>query len=466
MSQYQTVDVGAREIRIERPRENGVRLNDLTVNAWKDYEKIFFRFVFIYFFIQAVPLDWKYFRDLLALDWTPLTSVDFFYLGRYAPRFISDVPVFGDWLVVGVLAAVGSVIWSVFDKSKREYNDLYYVLRVIVRYRLALALLAYGFVKFYPILAPEPSISDLNTNYGDLTAWKIFSLSLGIVPGYESFLGLVEIAAALLLLNRKTASIGAFVALPFLGNVFISNLAYEGQEYVYSLLLITFGLLLFYFDFFRIARLTSFEKTTPPNKYKLSFGEPWKKYGRLAGKSLFILLFVVVLGITARYDYKHSSFVYPSTPGLAGTEGLYNVEEFRVNQKSIPPSVTDQVRWKDVVFEKWNTLSVRLNNKQTVRRAGTTELFTDDSQKNYEFTETSGRVFYSYTADTVAHVINVADHSSASTAFNYSRPDENTILLSGTTSDGQPLEILLRKIDKKYLLKEAAKGGRRRGLKL
>ena len=74
------------------------------------------------------------------------------------------------------------------------------------------------------------------------TRWKLFSLSLGIVPGYESFLGAVEILAGLLLLNRKTASIGAFIVIIFTGNVFVSNLAYEGGEQVYSLYLIVLAL--------------------------------------------------------------------------------------------------------------------------------------------------------------------------------------------------------------------------------
>ncbi|MEI9920185.1 MAG: DoxX family protein [Bacteroidota bacterium] len=459
MSQLQTVEVGAKEIRLGLQNRVEVPAIKLGSRPWKGYEKILFRFVFIYFVIQAVPLDWKYYRDLLSLDWSPLSVVDFFYLARYTPRFFSEVPVFADWFAVGLIAAVGTFIWSVLDRSRREYDDLYYVLRVIVRYRLALALLAYGFIKFYPIQAPFPSISDLNTNYGDLTAWKIFSLSLGIVPGYQSFLGLVEIVAALLLLNRKTASIGAFIILPLTGNVFVSNLAYEGGEYVYSFLIITFALFLFAYDVKRIARLTSFERPTSPNTYRPSFKLPWQKYGRLVAKSLFLILFVFVLGLTARIGYKNAGLVYPSAPGLAGVEGIYNVELYRVNQQDIPPSETDPVRWRDVVFEKWNTISIRRNTKAQVLAAGTTEL----GKGEYEYSETAGREFYSYEFDTVNHVLTFKAHNTSQELppLNYTQPDKNTITLSNGST-----EILLRKIDKKYLLNEAAKSGRRRGLKL
>ncbi len=442
--------------------------NSSLSSGWKEYEKILFRFAFIYFIIQAVPLDWKYYRDLLALDWTPLTVIDFFYLVRYVPRLVADVPLFADWLIIALVSLTGTFIWSYIDKAKTEYNDLYYVLRVILRFRLALALLAYGFLKFYPLQMPEPSLSNLNTNYGDLTAWKIFSMSVGIVPEYESFLGLAEIVAALLLLYRKTASIGAFIALPLLGNIFMSNLAYEGEEYVYSLLLITFASVIFAFDFQRLAKLTSFEKPTSPNNYRPKFNRPWKRNGRLALKGLFIVVFVFVLGYESRSAYYQGGLLFPATPGLSGVEGLYHVEQFKAGQQIIPPSPTNSNRWRDVVFEKWNTLSVRLTTKQAVVKAGTTELFTDDSKRNYEYSETSGRKYFTYTTDTSAKVIHLTALGPVTEVidFHYTLPDSQTIQLEGKDARGEIIEILLRKTDKKYLLQEAAKNGRRKGLKL
>ncbi|MDB5111708.1 MAG: DoxX family protein [Mucilaginibacter sp.] len=80
------------------------------------------------------------------------------------------------------------------------------------------------------------------TSYGDFNDWKIFSMSMSIVPCYESFLGAIEIIAGLLLFFRKTATIGALVILVFTGNVFVSNMAYNGGEYVYIIYLIGFAL--------------------------------------------------------------------------------------------------------------------------------------------------------------------------------------------------------------------------------
>jgi len=47
-----------------------------------------------------------------------------------------------------------------------------------------------------------------------------------------------------------------------------------------------------------------------------------------------------------------------------------------------------------------------------------------------------------------------------------SRPDANTIILAGTDAQGRDLYVVLEKRNKKYLLEEASKAGRRGGLRL
>src|SRR5690349_6222568 len=192
---------------------------------WKPYQKFLFRFFFVYFLLQAFPLDWKYYRLLFSINWLHLHYGDIFNLTRYEPAFLAGDDSFLNWAIIAGIGLVSDIAWTALDTNKKEYNLLYYWIRVIVRYRLAIGVIVYGFIKLFPLQAPFPSISNLNTHYGDFSNWKIFSLSLGIVPGYESFLGLVEIIAGLLLLYRKTATIGAFIIVVFTGNVFMSNLA-------------------------------------------------------------------------------------------------------------------------------------------------------------------------------------------------------------------------------------------------
>src|SRR5436190_9375910 len=182
--------------------------------VWKSDEKTIFRIFFIYFFIQAVPLDWKFYQQLFSINWANLYYGDIFNLAHYFPRFFSVAQTFDNWAIIFGIALIGGAAWTYYDRNRQtDYNRLYYWIRAIVRYRLAIGILAYGFIKLFPLQAPYPSISNLNTSYGDFNRWKIFSLSLGIVPSYEFFLGLVEVTLGLLLLYRKTASIAAFIIL-------------------------------------------------------------------------------------------------------------------------------------------------------------------------------------------------------------------------------------------------------------
>lgn len=442
----------------------------LPAQAWKEYEKILFRFFFIYFIIQAIPLDWKYYRDVFGNGFS-FSLHDIFTLARYAPRWVAGVPVFADWGIIAVIALAGTAVWSAIDRTRKEYDTLYYALRVVVRYRLAVALLAYGFIKLFPLQMAYPSISHLNTAYGDLDAWKIFSISTGIVPGYQSFLGLVEIAAALLLLNRKTATIGTFIIIPFTGNVVMSNLAYEGGEYVYSLLLVTFALFLLVFDVNRILRLTSFERTTQPNHYKPVFPGAFR-YSRIALKAAFIFLFVFVYGFQAYAEHNAGGYQYTHLAGLKNAAGLYTVKEYRVNNTVIPyaPANDKGARWKDVVFENWATLSVRTNNQAALVKANTEEIFTNEADRDYEYTGSAGRQYYAYTADTLAHTLNLTARNTTGAeqhiSLAYTRPDAETIVLQGVDANKDSLYVVLNRVNKKYLLQEAAKAGRLRGLKL
>jgi hypothetical protein len=213
----------------------------------EQYRKDHVSLLFLYFVLQAEPLHPRFYRALFAIDGSELHLRDIFYLSRYFPQFFPG-QTFVNWAVAALIAGAGTVVWSYLGHRSRAYDDLYYSLRVILRYRLAAGILAYGFLMLFPMMAPPPSISNLNTNYGSFTAWKLFSLTLGIVPSYEFFLGLVAVTAGVLLLFRKTTTLATLILVPFVGNVFVSNLAYEGGEYVYSLYLTVIALFLFAHD--------------------------------------------------------------------------------------------------------------------------------------------------------------------------------------------------------------------------
>ena len=446
---------------------------NITTSKWKEYEKIIFRFLFIFFLLQAVPLDWKYYANLFTINWADLQYKDIFYLSRYTPQFLSGdfekgswgLAQLVDWILIIGIALAGTVIWSFKDRKSKSYPVLYYWLRVILRYRLAIGIIGYGFIKFFPLQAPYPSISNLNTSYGDFTDWKLFSMSLGVVPGYESFLGAVEIFAGLLLLFRRTATIGALIILVFTGNVFMSNLAYEGGEHLYSFFLVIAALFILSFDAIRIYNLISLERPTIPNQFKLYLTKQ-QNIARLIAKSFVVFFFVILYGFKTYSGFHQDPYQYPLAKGIQNSAGIYNVSEFRINDKSLPYSATDTVRWKDLVFEKWATISIRSNRLVVIDSADHEEMPASDIDRDYESAGSAGRQYYSYTADTLQHKLLLQNknkhYKGEKLELTYNRPDSSTIILSGLDQNRDSIYVVINKTDKKYPLSL----GRRKTLKL
>ena len=141
--------------------------------VWNRYEKILFRIIFIYFFLQVVPLDWKYYRHIFSINWLNVSFGELFHVARYTPQFGSSyqehdwgLATFYDWGIILTTAIAGAIVWSFADRKSKNYQALYNWLRVLIRYRLAIAVIAYGFLKLFAMQAPQPSLSSLNTPYG------------------------------------------------------------------------------------------------------------------------------------------------------------------------------------------------------------------------------------------------------------------------------------------------------------
>ncbi|RYZ84613.1 MAG: DoxX family protein, partial [Moraxellaceae bacterium] len=301
------------------------------MNTWKKSEKILIKFFAIFFITQIIPLDIHFYKEIFSSDWSQLSFYDFFRLTRYYPQWLGNES-FGNWAIAAALAIIGTAVWSASEKKPINYDILYYWLRVILRYRLALAVIAYGLIKLFPLQMPYPSLSNLHTNYGDFYGWKIYFHTLGITPGYESFLGAVEVAAGILLLFRRTTTFGAGIIMGFAGNVFAANIAYHIGEQAYSAFLLLISLFLFAYDAPRLYKLLVEGKFTKANRFKPVFTEASLVTTRRVVRSVFAL-FVLILSATTFANYARAPHKYPSSPGLSGAYGFYNVREFKFNNK-------------------------------------------------------------------------------------------------------------------------------------
>lgn len=435
--------------------------------TWTQYERAALRVALIYFVIQALPLDGAYYATVFTTNWRNPHFQDLFRLTTYMPSFLSaettglwGIGSFANWLVALLIALTGAVIWSFVDRGRKDYDAHYYWLRVLLRYRLAIGLVGYGVLKLFKLQLPGPTLSDLHSSYGDYLPWKIYALTTGIGSAfYEQSIGLVEIGAALLLLFRRTATIGAAIAVFVLTNIVIANFAYKFGEHVYSAYLLAIALFVLTYDVPRLYRVFVKRQFTRAAAFRPVIAQHWVVRLRLASK-LLVAFFFLVYGLKTYAGIDGDNWPFPAEAGLKSAYGFYNVSEYEVNHQSVPYSLTDPARWNNVVFEKWNTISVKKNEKAGIDPEGPST----NAARNYEYVGNASRHFYSYQLDTLRNqlILHARNTVSPDLHFRYTRPDTATIVFTGKNESQDSVRIVLTKVTRKYLLAE----GRRKPIKI
>ncbi|MCE7040345.1 hypothetical protein [Dyadobacter sp. CY312] len=390
--------------------------------VWSDFEKISFRIAFIFFISMSLPNSAGWYKDLVALDWAHLHYRDLYDVARFGSgldwfgRTIFGSPLNGyaTWIITFAVSVVGGLIWTAIAKLKKpetlQYNILYYWLRVVVRYRAGIGIIGFGFTKLLPTQMPYPSLGLLNTNFGDFTLQKIYWLSIGIVPWYQVFAGVVELAAGILLFFRSTTTLGAILLLGALGDIVYVNFAYDGGVHTYSSYFVLLAAFILVKDIPKLYNLLILEKFTIPVNHYPVFSQKWQQYTRYALKGGVIALFVFFLFYLQYINFKFDPYKQPATAGIKALRGNYEVAEFKINNQEIPYSPTDSVRWQWATFENWTTLTYKVNKPQPLDLSNGGGSPMRDVERTFELTGTAGgqKVFH-YLADTIQNVLYLRD---------------------------------------------------------
>ena len=121
-----------------------------------------------------------------------------------------------------VIATAATVVWSLLDRSRENYAELHKWFRLFVRFALAgMPMIGYGLVKVIPIQMPYPPLSRLLQPFGTFSPMGVLWNSIGAAPAYEIFTGCALVAAGLLLIVPRTATLGALISLADMIQVFM-----------------------------------------------------------------------------------------------------------------------------------------------------------------------------------------------------------------------------------------------------
>ncbi|MEH6305472.1 hypothetical protein RYH73_07450 [Olivibacter sp. CPCC 100613] len=352
------------------------------------------------------------------------------------------------------------LLWKMVP-SQAIGNKLLYAARAIVRYRLAAALLAMGIIKLIPLQLPAPTLSDLHTNYGDFLPWKIYYLTNSAAKAHhQSYLGLIEILAAIALLFRKTASIGAGLALAFLTNVILVNIAYQLHDIVFAVYLFCLAFFVIRIDLARIFHLFFGKGIVHANRYRPIWHDRRLYNLRFTLKVGFVIL--IAFFLFQIYQAKQQNpFPFKADPGLKGIKGFYQVESFTLNNTAL--DAANEKRWRNVVFEAWNTMSIQQNLPQQVHVMPPKTIPLFDDSRYYEYAGSGGRTFYTYRADTINRQLQLRlMGGKQNLILHYKGPTKDTLYLSGSDEHRNIMKVKLVKKNKRYLIQE----GRRKPIKI
>ncbi len=433
---------------------------------WDANRILALKFVSLFFVLLIIPLDYKFYIYLFSGSWLDFHITDLVRIVSYLPAFFHEinseghlaVDGFYSWGLTVILAAAGVFLWNALEKTQlpalRDYDRVYYWIRVLIRYKLAFILIAFGSIKAFPLQFPFPSLSNLHTNYGDFLPWKIWAHTVGVAPNYEAFLGVAELLAGVLLLWRRTVTFGAALTMGILTNVVYSSFSFQMGNQVLSTFVFLSALFLFAHDGFRLYVLLFRQQPTVAETYdpKLPIQVS------ILSKGLTAVLILVVF-LSALFNYKHDPYLIPKTAGLKNSFGFYNVRQFIFNNDTIPYSRTDSVRWQNVVFEQWATISIKTARPVKVdpKLYLTSEL--TDIDRVYESAGVGDRRYYKYVIDSAASSLELlnknVNYRGESYRLKFSRPDENTIILKGVSNKNDSITAVLEKIDRKYMLIES-----------
>ncbi|MBD2756189.1 hypothetical protein [Spirosoma validum] len=386
---------------------------------WTSGQKILFRIAFIFFIVMSIPTGVNWYKNVTSLDWLHLHYRDLYDVARFQPNMLGRVnwwPAwmgYGEWVFILLVTTVLGLVWTAIVRLRkaepRNYNLLYYWLRVVVRYRAGIGIIGFGFTKLMPTQLPYPSLGLLNTNFGDLTAQKIYWLSIGIAPWYEVFTGVVEVLAGALLFFRATTFWGSVLLFGALADIVYVNLAYDGGVHGYSSYFVLLaGFLLIYYvrDLYNLLIREQF--TIPVHFYPRL--NRWQQGVRISLKTATIGIFLVLLGWIQYLNFRYDPYKQPAQKGIRELRGNYAITEFRLNNQSIPYSPVDSVRWQEATFENWSTLTYKVNRAVPLDLSNGGGSPMRDLNRTFELTGVAGgqRVFY-YDADPISHVLYLQD---------------------------------------------------------
>lgn len=148
-----------------------------------------------------------------------------------------------------VLGLIATAIWTALDRTRPNYRLLLGKLVAVAQFAVAASMIIYGMAKVLPTQMGFMTLPAHQLQLtGDTSLFNFLWGFMGASAAYSVITGLLELTAGLLLLLRRTTTLGLLLGVVAMTQVFLLNLLYDVPVKLVSggLLLITAALLVPY----------------------------------------------------------------------------------------------------------------------------------------------------------------------------------------------------------------------------
>jgi hypothetical protein len=205
------------------------------------------------------------------------------------------------------------------------------------------------------------------TPLGDYLPMRFSWMFVGYSTTYQFFSGAIEVVAAILLLFRKTATLGVLIATGVFFNVMMLNLSYDIPVKINSISMVVICLYLLVQEMPRLYRFFAQLQATPSPVFLQPFES---KRGRIIAVSAKWIFVALVLYTQLEYALPAAERRSAVTRTVPIPTGMYDVVRQTVLGDTIDISQPDSLSWQNIVFEKNDDGSIKTSDKRFRQRYG------------------------------------------------------------------------------------------------
>jgi hypothetical protein len=379
------------------------------VAQWSGTSKMAFRFLFCYFaayilllFCGALfesPVIWIG-QNVLGIDYSfeanGYGSGDNTF--AYVLLFIN--------LSIAILA---TFFWFILNQKAKAYNKILYWFLIVLRVSLICTMFLYGFVKVFQIQFPSPSLIRLMEPLGNFSPMGLAWTYMGYSKGFGMFAGFMEILGALLLIPKRTQTLGALVIIGVMLQVAVMNFMFDIPVKLLSVHLILMAGVIFITDskrflqvFIKNEATAAYSYYTPVTDTSYSNTIFWVK---TIGLILLIGMGILFGSMTekSRSDVSDRPFLY----------GIWEAKLVVQNKDTLPPLITDSKRWRYLIIDKKNSAIVKhMDNSKSYFKFKTDTVSQSISMYSLKKDTVSNNLNYSYPSYSVLEIEGVLENDS------------------------------------------------------